>query len=560
MIASRMSRHPLWTTAAVIIACASGCDPEPATGPADDAAQDTAPTTFRATLDELDDPVAVFLQGKVNDELQFDMDYLGMVKAISEAQGCDDSTIDSYVISDPLVAGENFPRIVNTVCSDDRRKADGVFFALSFANEAGDDVDPRNVEMFAWDKGEKRYVFYKTEPLGDGSRVQLTVEPEECAECHTAPAEVDGEFTPMMPVMNELAAPWEHWFAAPISVSHEVSDEVKKAPVYSELAGPDSPFLKSAARLEQTVRTAFAQRVATARLRTRRAKPADPAVGMALLRPLMCDEQVSFVTEDGSSGLLSAEAVVDGGFHSAYFAIQGVGWPWEWWNDRIMRLPTIGQGRATPDPVNMMAVRGAAMVTYERQLLGARGLKAHQVMQLRALDWHTPVLSEFRCDLWSRANERIADGEVEIEIPEDGRTRDLFPQLMTEILTIHPQDFGLDESLPTVTIDSGDPEVIVSLARVTDLEDLVRALEAGNLKEDGCQADGRGVCAVGIRPLGEMIEVWFKGIENGGRDALHRLRDRRACLVERSFANKPFIPNVPSEADCDALIAEPGPG
>ncbi|MEM6990187.1 MAG: hypothetical protein AAF721_06815 [Myxococcota bacterium] len=554
-------RIRLATLLAACLASVVGCDAQD--GVARTADAETTPTsTFRAgELDEFDDVVADFLRDKVDDDLQFDMDYLGMLKAVSEAQGCDESTIDSYVIADALVADQNFPRIVNTVCSDDRRKADGAFFALSFPNADASDVDPRMVEMFAWDKGERRYVFYKTEPVGGGDRVQLTIEPTECADCHLTPENVPNDHTPMMPIMNELTAPWEHWFAAPISVSHTVPEAVKNAPVYKELAGDESPFLKSAARLEQTIRTAWGQRNATARLRLRRAKPADVAVGMSLLRPLMCEEQLSYVTEDGSSGLLSADAAVDGGFHSAYFSIQGVGWPWEWWNDRIMRLPTVGQGRENPDPINMMPVRGTAMVTYERQLLGARGLKAMQVMQLRAIDWHTPVLSELRCDLFLRANDRITSGEVEIEVPEGARTRDLFPQLLAEILTVHPADFGLEGDLPeSVRIDSGDPNKVISLARATDLRDLVQAIEAGTLDAGGCKADGRGVCVVEARPMGEMIEVWFKGIENGGREALHRLRDRRACLASRHFANKPFIPDVPSDEKCDALIADPGPG
>ncbi len=556
------SAHRLAILAAASLTGLGGCDPDQGTAP--DAPDSVAPASvsFRAgELDEFDDVIADFLRGKVDDDLQFDMDYLGMLTAIGEAQGCEQSTIDSYVIADALVAEENFPRIVNTVCSDDRRKADGAFFALSFPNADLTDVDPRMVEMFAWDKGERRYVFYKTEPVGDGDRVQLTIEPEECADCHTTPENVPSDHTPMMPIMNELTAPWEHWFAAPISVSHEVSDEVKNAPVYKQLAGDDSPFLKSAARLEQTIRTSWGQRNSTARLRLRRAKPADAEVGMSLLRPLMCEEQLSYVTEDGSSGLLSADAAVDGGFHSAFFSIQGVGWPWEWWNDRIMRLPTVGQGRANPDPITMMPVRGTAMVTYERQLLGARGLKPMQVMQLRAIDWHTPVLSELRCDLWQRANDRLLAGEIELEIEEGARTRDLFPQLLTEILTIHTKDFGLEGNVPdTVVIDSGDPDTVVSLARVSDLGDLVAALEAGNLDADGCKDDGRGVCVVEARELGQMIEVWFKGIENGGRDELHRMRDRRACLAARHFPNKPFIPDVPSEAKCDALIADEEPG
>ncbi|MEM6990193.1 MAG: hypothetical protein AAF721_06845, partial [Myxococcota bacterium] len=237
-------------------------------------------------LREFSDPIAVWLVDNVDDNGVVTADYLDMLTEVAKIQGCEQSTIDSYVISDELLVGEGeqpFPRIVNTVCSNDRTKADMAFFALSFADETGKDVDPRNVEMFSWDPKARTYRFYKMEPIdGSDDAMQLEIAPAECVDCHGTASNIDGSFMHMLPIMNELSAPWEHWHAAPVSVSHSVSPEVQAAEHYKRIAGPESPFLKSAARLETTIRGAFAQRVAVARLRTRRNKPANPDEAMAL--------------------------------------------------------------------------------------------------------------------------------------------------------------------------------------------------------------------------------------------------------------------------------------
>ena len=261
------------------------------------------------------DPIAVWLRANIDKNGNIDVAYLAMLEGIAKQQGCAKDTIDSYVISDALVgdSGSAFPRIVNTVCSTDRTKADLAFFALSFADETGVDVDTRTIEMFAWDATTFSYRFYKGEPV-DGSKTKVSIRPEpaECQECHLAPEHFKGAQMPMTPIMNELSAPWEHWFAEPQSFNHSVPDATKKAPNFKALAGDGSPFRKSAARLEQTIRSAFTQRVATARLRLRR-NVTNVDEAMSLLRPLFCDEQLTYVTEDGASGVLSSAAAVDEG-------------------------------------------------------------------------------------------------------------------------------------------------------------------------------------------------------------------------------------------------------
>ena len=148
-------------------------------------------------LAEFDDPIAKWLVNEVDAEGLIDADYLTMLKEIAAQQGCGEDTIDSYVISDELVAEEGegpFPRVINTVCSTDRTKADLAFFALSSADEAGKDVDVREIEMFAWDATERRYRFYKTEHVeGSETKVKVNLEPAECVECHGTPKHIDGD-------------------------------------------------------------------------------------------------------------------------------------------------------------------------------------------------------------------------------------------------------------------------------------------------------------------------------------------------------------------------------
>ncbi len=510
-----------------------------------------------ADLEGFNDPIAVFLKENMDAEGTIDIEYIDMLVAIAEQQGCDRSSIDSYIISDELVVSDGsgpFPRVVNTVCSTDRTKADLAFFALSFANSAGTDVDTHAVEMFGWDNTTREYRFYKTEHVpGTETRVRVQPEPAECEECHLAPKNVDGVHMPMTPIMNELSAPWEHWFAEPISVNHVVDPDIASAPRFAELAGEGSEFRKSAARLEQTIRTAFTQRVAPARLRARRDQPADVEVAMAMLRPLFCDEQVTYITEDGSSGLLSSTSVVDDGLHSAYFQMMGTGWTWEWWNDRILRINPPG----APDAVNMMPVRGASVVAYEKQLMASRGIKAEVVMQIRALDWSTAAMSDFRCGLWTSALDRVKADPP--EITAETRNMHLFDGLLAEILTIVPADHGLSGDLPAEIAIPVSDQTVISLSRADtqSLQTLAEALAAGDdLSMTPCGDVGQGVCQVTFDSFGALIEARFKAIEAGGRDFLNAERNVRACLVQKNFPNQPFIPDV----DCAAAPDDTDPG
>jgi hypothetical protein len=487
-------------------------------------------------LATFNDPIAAWLRANIDTSAQIDVGYLDMLKAIAKQQGCDDASIDSYIISDDLVADSTFPRVVNTVCSNDRAKADLAFFALSFADEANLDLDVRTIEMFAWDATTLNYRFYKGTPVDDSdTKVAIELNPGECKQCHLQPEHIGGLAMPMTPIMNELSAPWQHWFAEPVSFHHTVPAATAAAPNFKAIAGEGTSFRKSAARLEQTIRSAFTQRIATARLRLRR-NAANVDEAMSLLRPLFCDEQLTYVTEDGASGLLSANAQVDEGFASVYFQIKGTGWPWEWWQDKTMRF-----GPAPADDlITMMPTRGAATVAYEKQLLALRALTPDQVMRVRALDWATPTMSSFRCDLWTNALPR-----VKTQTFTGAKNSDLFAPLLEEILTLRKGDFGIGGlDLPSkIALVPGAAGKVISLALADEasIQALADAIATGALATATCNEDGTGACVVDHTTLGNMIEARFKAAENAGRDPIRPVRDERACTAKAKYPNAPAL-------------------
>jgi hypothetical protein len=493
--------------------------------------------SFGQQLATFNDPIAVWLRANVDAKGQIKVPYLDMLKAIAKQQACEVSSIDSYVISDDLVGdgGTPFPRIVNTVCSGDRAKADLAFFALSFADKAKVDVDTRTIEMFGWDPMTLTYRFYKATPVkGSKTKMAIQLDPSDCRECHEQPDHIGGLAMSMTPIMNELSAPWQHWFAEPVSFDHTVSAKTQAAPNFKALAGEGSPFRKSAARLEQTIRSAFTQRIATARLRLRR-NPANVDEAMSLLRPLFCDEQLTYVTEDGASGLLSANAVVDEGLASVYFTIKGTGWPWEWWQDKTMRFsPAKADALLT-----MVPTRGAATIAYEKQMLSLRGLTTDQVLRIRALDWATPTMSSFRCQLWTNALPRVKSMS-----PTGAKNSDLFTPLLSEILTLHKGDFGIGGlDLPaTVSLEAKAGSFIsLAVADEAAIQALADGIAEGTLAAAKCTADGTGNCIVDANGLGAMIEARFKAAENGGRGPLVPVRDARVCEAMMNYPNAPAI-------------------
>ena len=492
-------------------------------------------------LAKFNDPIAVWLRANIDAKGQIDIAYLDMLRGISKQQGCDDKGIDSYVISDLLVADGPvaFPRVVNTVCSEDRTKADLAFFALSFADATQSDLDAREIEMFGWDSVSFEYRFYRGRAVSDSpTKVAIQLDPSECRECHEQPAFIPGKKMPMTPIMNELSAPWQHWHAEPVAFDHEIPAKVAEAPNFKLLASAGSAFRRSASRLETTIRSAYQQRIATSRLRLRR-NPAVVDEAMSLLRPLFCDEQLTYATEDGASGLLSSAVAIDDGVSSVYFQIKGTGWPWDWWQDKQMRLSPPG----APDRITMFPIRGAAVVTYEKQLLSTRALSWEQVVRVRALDWANPSLSSFRCGLFTNALSRVAAAPP--PIAAGAKNSDLFTPLLEQILTVRKGDFGISGTdLPaSISIASPDPAKFVSLATAdaASLQALAQSLGGGQIAAASCGSDGAGHCLTNTDGLGAMIETRFKAIEGMPRTGLTATRNLKACEAKEVYPNAPHI-------------------
>src|SRR5688500_13230057 len=359
--------------------------------------------SVREQLEGLDDPVAKWLlDSPMTEDGRVVTDYLVAVEQVAQQMGCSMDTMKTFALSDDLVAGEPFPRLISTVCSDDDTRASEFFIAASFADPENPlDVDVRNLEMFAWDTTARRYRFYATLPVEGKDEVQVEVEVRRCTQCHLNSKSLDDDGMPALPIMNELTRPWPHWNAEPDFPSHtfEVAVETRSAPNFAELTG--SGRLASAATFEQIVRSAQSNRVVAARLRARR-DPADVGQAMGLLRPLFCDEQINYATEDFASSVMPASAVVQGGTRDMFLAVRPSDWPWQWLNADVIRFDD-----SSSEPLAMVPVRGAADVEFEKRLVSVKGLTPQQVLRIRAIDWAVPVLSEMRCGLWVDARARL---------------------------------------------------------------------------------------------------------------------------------------------------------
>jgi hypothetical protein len=477
-------------------------------------------TDVRSQLESLDDPIARWLlESPMTEEGRLVTSYQIAVEQVAHQMGCSMDTMRTYALSDDLVAGLPFPRLISTVCSDDDTRASEFFIAASFQDPANpDDVDVTNLEMFAWDSTARRYRFYATLPVEGKDEVQVEVEVRRCTQCHLNSKSLDDDGMPALPIMNELTRPWPHWNAQPDFPSHtfEVTAATSAAPNFTALTGGGR--LASAALFEQIVRSAQSNRVVAARLRTRR-DPADLGQAMALLRPLYCDEQVNYATEDFASRVLPASSVVAGGTRDMFLAVRPSDWPWQWLNADVIRFDD-----AADEPLAMVPVRGAADIEYEKRLVSVKGLTAHQVLRIRAIDWAVPVLSQLRCGLWKDARARVR--EAPPAIPTGATNEDMLPALYAEIMKLDGQSLLV-----------GDDEQVVAVRDSSARAALVSALAAGTAT--GATCDG-GFCVTDLLGFGGLLDGRALATEaTGGREMLALERGSRLCMVEQDFPNRP---------------------
>ena len=534
-----MPRPSLPTFLAILAVTPFGCgiglggDPDCVGGKCDEA------DDVRSQLDGLDEPIADWLRASPMDRNGIlETDYESAMEQLARFSNCEIDTLKSFVVSDDLVAGVPFPRLVSTLCSNDPSKAADLFVAASFRDPKNrNDVDRRNLEMFAWDKTQKRNVFYALTPVkGSDTLVQVAVEPKACEGCHLNGDSLDKVGMPMLPIMNELVTPWPHWNAEPDFPSHsfEMPAQVTQAPTFAALTAGSR--LGSASDLEQIIRAAQTNRVIAERLKTRRNKPANLGQAMSLLRPIFCDEQLNYVTEDHGSSVLPSQALVTGGTREMFLAIAPSAWPWGWLNDGRIRFAS-----SSESPLTMIPVRGNVDVEFIRRLVAVGALDAEKVLRVLALDWTRPVGSEFRCNLWKDARARLR-GKSSLAIEPDTRNLHLFDDLYTEIMT-------LDGEVSLVTGESSGVETeIVTLARGENAEMLKVAIGNQTLAEQTCET---GFCQTSLHGFGDLLEVRVgERIADGGRELLDAESEQRFCFVRENFPNRPALPSgrcVPKE-------------
>jgi hypothetical protein len=477
----------------------------------------------RAQLDGRGDPIAdYFRSSDINNDGIVQSDYAAILSGIARRTGCADSTARTFVVSDDVLSpGSPFPRIISTLCTDDDTRAPNLFLSAPFRLGSSDDVDPRNLELFAWDDPAQTYRFYATSPVGD-KQLKLEVEPSRCAGCHMTPADLDATKMAMTPIMNELTAPWPHWNAAPGFSSSDfvVPSGTPSASNYAQLA---TSRLASAQRFEEIVRAGHSK-VARARALLRRAA-ADLDSVLSLLRPMFCEEQINYVTENG--GLVDVAAVIDPSIARMYRAANQVG-PWTWLNP-----PASLQLGALDDPnarLFMMPVRGNAGIELENRLVAFGLLTPVQVLRLHALDWQAPVFSDLRCGLWKNGRDRLKASPPALSGNNGQALSTVFELLMTS------SDVPL----------RGPDGALIALKSADRLSALVDALRAGSLTGADCANDG--YCVVDLGAFGALLDGQVKSYD-GQPDARARLTDerkRRVCHVVQPVGGSPRFANAPS--------------
>jgi hypothetical protein len=521
----RWVRKGGWLAAAVAVSAAAGCAaPDPAAG-CEGEKCDSGGSAWKAQLDGRKDPIASWLRAStVDGDGMMTTNYGEIVEQIAQQSGCGVPSIRTFIVSDSLVEDSAFPRLVSTVCSDDVVRAADFFIAASFREEGTHDVDAHRIEMFAWDPETLKYNFYAADP-DEGEtqkgRVKVEIEPGRCRDCHLAPRNLSSDRMPMTPIMNELTRPWVHWNAEPDAENfqYEIPAETKVAPHFRAYGENRQA---SAARLEKIVVAGHAK-VASARIRERRASPPSLEASMALLRPLFCEEQVNYATEDFESGVISASAVVPGGLKEAFIGAGASGWPWNWLTDGNLRMPA----GAAAEKLVMMPVRGNVDIETEKALVAAGTLTPHQVLRVRALDWKTPVLSTFRCDLWKSAAARFRSEPPRLE--PTWRNSDAMKVLFEEIMKLDGTPLKPAAEDRVIALDVADP------ARVAALK---AALKSASVPET-C---GGGFCSLTLMGLGSTIDGYVKSVEAAGRAPLLAARRPRLCEVVEQFENKPALP------------------
>lgn len=486
------------------------------------------------SLETRNDPIAQYLKAhpEVAKQGLIEGNFETMISGINEQMGCAPEEVKHFFVSDPLITGsEPFPRNVSVVCSGGRN-ASKVFFSMPDGFEDLSDLDDRTVEMFAWDDDVDAYRFYKTFPDKEGF-MTVEVEPAECAGCHLGAPDLmafDATDMPMLPIMNELTEPWAHWNAEPgfKSQQFEVSDVINTT---DSLWVRMNEQVGSASELEQLIRDAQ-KRVVSARYKKRKDE-ATLVSAMALMRPLFCTEQINYVSERGDSGLVGMGAFFDQNIRELlskadYEAVS------DWYYSSTL---TVSFGaRDDAQHLIMLPERGAADMAIEIKM--ARVLTPMQLLRIRALDWHNPAFSDFRCNLWKGAHDRLRQNPPSF-VDSAETNADLVPKLYEEIMQVGGKSLLQNEGALVVLHDATTDNV-KTLEMMLDAGDLPLA-ECADDKTCQCESN---VCSATLTELEGIIQHRVDEVVAGGRDAVWSKRQSQICTALDTFANSPFVEEV----------------
>ncbi len=511
-----------------LIGCGSDAGPRSSDAPVptEDGVRESEPATapvktVREKLEGLEEPLAEWLLSTdMTDDGVLAADYMVVLENVGMmADDCPLSQAKTFVLSDDLIGGKPFPRTVSTICNGGP-EGGKFFLAASFQDRTNPkDIDLRKLEMFVWEESQKRHIFYAMNPVpGPGGLVKVDVEPERCPGCHLTPANLDRSHMPMLPIMNELTQPWPHWNGVPGFVSHEtflLPDETRDAPNFRKVIGfveptlpntepPPATHLAPAREFELTIKDAIG-RVNAERIKMRN-QPAQLDQAMSMLRPLFCEEQINYASEDGGEFLTTAIVPMHTPFAKANMASQ-----WAWQEEKM-------HFEDANTPLNLVPVRGYSDIEFEGKLMSFSVLKPLDVLRVRAIDWRRPLFSPMRCDMWKRALAKLRAGEIKVKIARGETNQSLVKKLLPLVLT--------DESGSLIP---AAPDKLIAISRIQNASVTGPRL-ISERKE------------VTMREFGDMIQVHFDEVLAAGRPPIGLLASENICIVEKEFPNQPALP------------------
>jgi hypothetical protein len=155
--------------------------------------------------------------------------------------------------------------------------------------------------------------------------------------------------------------------------------------------------------------------------------------------------------------------------------------------------------------------------------MGRGTLRPEQILRVRALDWETPVLSAFRCELWKSARKRFESSPPALGSAE--KNSDAMPIVLDAILKLDGK----------VTLEASSGKILVlRQATPTKVAALKKALNDDKLGSASCDTDG--FCELDMVGLGNQIDALINQIKESAsrRQTLLKTRDRRLCEVTKS--------------------------